>query len=232
MCGARGAPRPWMTASGMRVEQRRLEPVAQRAERDALLPRARPPRARRRGRGRPPSRRSPCRGGGRDPASRRTSAAPSACRGGCTARRSPSARRSCARRSRAGRTASSRASIATLPNACTASVWKTTPRAFGARRRASAIVLHDADLVVHPHHRADRDIVAHQRVERRRRPRGRRSRTARQPLLAAFVRDLVQRAEHRLVLDRRRDGGLATARAARAPDAEERPCCPPRYRTR
>ena len=136
MCGARGAPRPWIIASGTRARIAASSRSRSALEAARTPPRARRPRARRRARGRPPSRRSPCPGDGRGPASRRTAAAPSACRGGCTARRCPSARRSCVPRSRAGRMASLRASISTLPNACTASVWKTTPRAFARARRA------------------------------------------------------------------------------------------------
>ena len=71
MCGARGAPRPWMTASGTRARIACLEPIAQRSSRahSVLALGDRELRGAREADG--ASRRSPCPGGGRDPASRR-----------------------------------------------------------------------------------------------------------------------------------------------------------------
>ena len=81
-------------------------------------------------------------------------------------------------------------------------------------------VLHRADLVVHPHHRADCHVVAHERLDR---PGGHPPGLVHgeEAFRAAFLGDLVQRAEHRLMLDRRRDGRAATFVAAGAPDADE-----------
>ena len=108
----------------------------------------------------------------------------------------------------------------TLPNACTASVWKSAPRAF-ARRRELGDRLNRADLVVHPHHRADRRVVRHERVERARSSTTPSRVIARVAPRAPSLRRLVHRPEHRLVLDRRGHDRVAALVAPRAPGAED-----------
>ena len=132
-----------------------------------------------------------------------------------------------------GRTACVCASISTLPNACTASVWNTTPaasRLLGHRGHDRCTV--PISLFTHitehtaassrtsaSNDAASTTAVAESTASRRSSP----------PSLAIWC----TRAEHGLVLDRRRTPrpcGLPR-RAARA-RRRGAPCCPPRCRTR
>ena len=140
MCGARGAPRPWITASGIVARIARSS-----RSRSALEPRALALALgdRELGGAREADgawRRSPCPAGARDPASRRRQqrldrrAAADVQRADALRRADlvpgdgEEVERACfARRCR------------TLPNACTASVWNSAPRAFARVATSSAI---------------------------------------------------------------------------------------------